>query len=732
MISGLDLISSEELISTYSVASYYDPQSDELGHIPYTPLFFTALGTVLARKIYAIVSPPHKVIALDCDQTLWQGVCGEDGAMGIKLDPPRKALQDFMVAQYEAGMLICLCSKNNESDVVEVFERRLGMPLKRDHIVSWRLNWNSKSENLKSLALELNLGLDSFIFVDDNPVECTEVQANCPEVLTLLLPQTLEEIPRFLQHVWAFDQRKITAEAQQRTTLYKQNLQRDRLQKQALSLEEFLVGLGLEIKISQLTTQHVARVAQLTQRTNQFNMTTIRRSEQEVQQMCHSGKLECLVVEVCDRFGDYGLVGVIVFIPKVEALCVDTFLLSCRVLGRGVEHRMLSQLGEIAQLRGKSRVDVPYVPTQKNQPALNFLNQIGLEFKQPVDEVYSFQFPVEYARAVVYRPQAASLAPGVLPSLVVQQVKTRVAHKEKTIRLSQIAAELYSAQQISNWLESQKHQRPGLLKPFIPPSTETEQKLAQIWTQLLRIEQIGIQDNFFELGGTSVLAVRLFTQIENISGKKLPLATLLQAPTVEQLSRIICQEECSAPTHTILAIQPAGFKPPFFCIAGAGGDTFYFRDLSNHLGLEQPVYGLQAQGLDGTELPHTRIEDMAVYYIKEMRTLQPNGPYFLGGHSAGGLVALEMAQQLRIQGQKVALLALFDVFDDPFYCVDIALYTELDKSRATNNALSISAIVASVSTPRSRNRRPLDNTRTCSAIALESSSKPPSGALITT
>jgi aspartate racemase len=243
--------------------------------------------------------------------------------------------------------------------------------------------------------------------------------------------------------------------------------------------------------------------------------------------------------------------------------------------------------------------------------------------------------------------------------LVQAQAQVRSVIKGKSALLSRIATELYSAEHVFNRLESQKRQRPKLLH-FVPPETETEQQLAQIWTQLLRLEQVGIQDNFFELGGTSLLAVRLFTQIEQILGKTLPLATLLQAPTIEQLSRIVCFEESSAPASPILAIQPAGSKPPLFCIAGAGGDTFYFHDLSNHLGLDQPVYGLQAQGFDGKQAPHTRIEEMAAYCIEAMRTLQSEGPYFLGGHSAGGLVAFEMAQQLQKQGQKVALLALFD------------------------------------------------------------------------
>ena len=132
---GVYLVTTSELEATYPVAEYDDTQADKLGHVPYTPAFFVALGTLIARKIYGIGSAPHKVIALDCDRTLWRGVCGEDGPHGIEIDPARKALQEFMVAQHRAGMLICLCSKNNEEDVVEVFERRAEMPLKRDHIV---------------------------------------------------------------------------------------------------------------------------------------------------------------------------------------------------------------------------------------------------------------------------------------------------------------------------------------------------------------------------------------------------------------------------------------------------------------------------------------------------------------------------------------------------------------------------------------------------------------------
>jgi FkbH-like protein len=395
-VSGVYVVTSAELAALYPVAEYYDAYADELGHVPYTARFFTALGTMIVRRVYALRQPPRKVIVLDCDQTLWQGVCGEDGALGVQIDSPRRALQEFMVAQGEAGMLLCLCSKNNEEDVWDVFARREEMVLRREHLVAWRVNWRPKSENLRALAEELQLGLDSFILLDDNPVECAEVQANCPEVLTLQLPQEPARIARFLQHVWVFDRLKVTDEDRQRTVFYQQNLARERLQQQALTFEAFLEGLELEVQIGAMTSAQLPRVAQLTQRTNQFNVTTIRRSERELQQLCESGH-ECLAVQVRDRFGDYGLVGVMLFEVKTGAIRVDTFLLSCRTLGRGVEHRMLVRLGEIAQARSLDRVEVPFVPTKKNQPALDFLEAIGGAFKESRDGDLFFHLPAQLA-----------------------------------------------------------------------------------------------------------------------------------------------------------------------------------------------------------------------------------------------------------------------------------------------------------------------------------------------
>jgi thioesterase domain-containing protein/acyl carrier protein len=210
-------------------------------------------------------------------------------------------------------------------------------------------------------------------------------------------------------------------------------------------------------------------------------------------------------------------------------------------------------------------------------------------------------------------------------------------------------------------------ERPTLEGAFVATRNAVEFQLTQIWEQVLSIQPIGIRDNFFELGGNSLLALRLFAEIETIFGKKLPLATLLQAPTVEQLTCVLRDEGAGAPWRSLVAVQPKGDKPPFFCVHALGGNVLSYYKLANYLGKEQPFYGLQARGLDGKQTPHSRIEEMAADYIKEIQTLQPQGPYFLGGHSFGGLVAYEMAQQLHTQGQKVALLVLSDTVTPKLY-----------------------------------------------------------------
>lgn len=199
-------------------------------------------------------------------------------------------------------------------------------------------------------------------------------------------------------------------------------------------------------------------------------------------------------------------------------------------------------------------------------------------------------------------------------------------------------------------------------RDYVAHRDNTELQLVEIWEKLLQVAPIGIKDNFFELGGHSLLAIRMFAEIERLFGKSIPIASLFQAGTIEKLSDLLRNEDWKAPESSLVPIKPSGDKPPFFCIHGGGGDVLFYRDLARLFPENQPFYGIRARRLGGRQVGHSTIEEMAEFYIKEIQTLQPQGPYYLGGSSLGGIISYEMAQQLRSQGQEVELLALFDTW----------------------------------------------------------------------
>ena len=194
------------------------------------------------------------------------------------------------------------------------------------------------------------------------------------------------------------------------------------------------------------------------------------------------------------------------------------------------------------------------------------------------------------------------------------------------------------------------------------PRDALELQLTKIWEQVLNVRPVGTRDNFFELGGHSLMAVHLFAQIEKVLGRNIPLAVLFQAPTVVELAGVLRKDGCEVSWSSLVPIQPRGTKRPLFCVHAAGGNVLFYRDLARRLGMDQPFYGLQPVGLDGRQPCHRTIQEMAAHYLREIRTVQPEGPYHLGGSSYGGVVAWEMARQLRTQGEVVGLLALFDTY----------------------------------------------------------------------
>ena len=653
-VAGLRLLPMQWM-HAWSAEEIHDLEGDRLGHVPYTQRFFLALGREIARLVHALKNPPAKVIVLDCDNTLWDGVVGEDGPAGIKLTSRHHDLQSFVLAKKQAGMLLCLASKNVESDVLEVFEQRKDMLLRAEDIVAMRVNWLPKSENIHALASELNLGLDSFVFIDDNPVECAEVAAACPGVLVVCLPPS-EEPRRILGNLWPLDVLDITDEDRRRSDMVRQNLERDRFAKATGDLASFLAGLELQVTCRVPTDEQSGRVAQLTQRTNQFNFTTKRRSEAEIEALLRQG-FECRSIEVRDRFGDYGLVGVMLFSGAAEALVVDSFLLSCRVLGRGVEHAMLRELGALAKERGLARVDLAFVATAKNQPARRFLDSLPAEVCEAAGTLV-FELAAEQAAALVYAPGcdsvgapldgAATESSVVLPAVVSSSRSERWSRLVRTIDqdddvLAQMAKEARRLRPTS--------------RSAAPPRTDTERTLVAIWSDVLGVAEVGIEDDYVnDLGGTSLLAVSVFARIARELGVRLPLATLVEAPTIAALGVRIDQP---GEQQSLVLLNRGGNGTPLFLVHDADGETLLYRNLAQRLG-DRPVYGVQPHARAGSPIVHTRIPDMAAHYIVEIRKLYPHGPYFLGGLCAGGVVASEMVLQLEDVGETARLVAVFD------------------------------------------------------------------------
>ena len=663
LVSGLFLLRPYDF-ELYPVADYHDAQRDRLGHIPYTDLFFAALGTILARKIRALLCPPYKVIVVDCDNTLWKGVVGEEGVKGIAIPPAWKEMQNLLVNLVGRGFLLCLCSKNDEADVLDVFDKRSDMILRREHLVSWKINWQPKSQNIHDLAGELNVGLDSFVFLDDSPVECAEVRAGCPEVVTLQLPID-GDMTRFLEHVWAFDRLQVTTEDRQRTAMYRQEADRARLLKQAPTIEEFVAGLEICVRISEPAAEKVSRVAQLTQRTNQFNFVTRHRTEADIVALAES-RQECRAVEVSDRFGDYGLVGVLIFGTRDKTLEVDTFLLSCRVLGRGVEHRMLGEIGRIAQERGASQVVVVCVPTKKNQPWRDFLENVAAEYRQETDRGLQYRIPADRAAAVIYTPESAQ--PGVdrTPEAAIHaKLDTAETTGGVSERFDQIAIALSSPQQVLEVLPARHghiKSRASFKVPYVAPRTETEATLAEIWAGVLRLGSVGIRDRFFELGGTSILAVDLVAQVERRFDTTLPLTSLLEAPTIEQFAQLLASG-AALERDTLIRIREGGDKPPIFLVHDGDGETLLYRNLALVLDPGHAVFGLQPLSRANIPMAHSRITEMAACHVDRIRAVQPHGPYLLGGMCAGGVIAFEIGRQLQDQGDHVEMIALIDAAD---------------------------------------------------------------------
>jgi FkbH-like protein len=328
-----------------------------------------------------------KVLVVDLDNTLWGGVIGEDGMAGIEVGPEYpgaayQAVQRALLDLSRKGILLAVCSKNNLDDAMEALDKHPGMLVRAKHFAALHINWNDKAQNLREIADELNVGIDTLAFLDDNPFEREQVRAALPEINVIDLSNNPMEYASAVRNCAAFERLTLSAEDQQRTEMYAAQRQRAGAEQSFQSEEDFFRFLEQEAELEPVSDQTLARVAQLTQKTNQFNLTTRRYTEVQIAEMAKRPEWSIFSIKVRDRFGDHGLVGVAIARDEGEQCEIDTFLLSCRVIGRTVETALLSHLAESAAQRGRKRLVGWFLPTKKNAPARDFYLQHGFECQE--------------------------------------------------------------------------------------------------------------------------------------------------------------------------------------------------------------------------------------------------------------------------------------------------------------------------------------------------------------
>lgn len=332
-------------------------------------------------QIESIALKRKKCLVLDLDNTLWGGILGEDGVDGIKIggDYPGKAFlyfQEALATLSKEGIILTVCSKNNEKDVLDCWAKSPFMILKGNYISAYRINWQNKADNIKELASELNIGLDSMVFVDDNPTERELVKQLLPMVETPEFPGQPYELMSFFQLLVKnyFQVYSITDEDKKKTAQYKSNADRAKAASQFTDFSQFLESLNIEITIETANEFNISRIAQMTQKTNQFNLTTRRYTDADVKGFVGAGwKIWCISVK--DKFGDNGITGCIM----LDGNRIDTLLLSCRILGKGIEFAFVKSVMALLKEQGLNDINAEFLPTAKNAQVADFYDRCDFE-----------------------------------------------------------------------------------------------------------------------------------------------------------------------------------------------------------------------------------------------------------------------------------------------------------------------------------------------------------------
>lgn len=371
--AGMTILDMDYLSSVYGKKQWFDESYWFHSKHAFT---LNALGLVAssaAKVISAIKGQAKKCLVLDLDNTLWGGVIGDDGLKGIKLgaDADGEAFVDFqkyLCKLKSRGVVLAVCSKNDEEIAKEPFLKHPDMQLKLEDIAVFVANWDNKADNIRSIAETLNLGLDSLVFVDDNPAECELIRSLLPEVAVVGLPSDPAYFVRILDEKAHFETVNFSEEDQARSQMYRTNAERKELESQFTNLTDYLKNLQMKAIVSEFDTVHLPRIAQLINKSNQFHLTTTRYSEAQIQDMMRDKNTVCRYFKLKDKFGDNGLISVVIMKKQnTGELYIDTWLMSCRVLSRGMEEFVHNEILSIAQELNCQRILGQYIPTAKNK-----------------------------------------------------------------------------------------------------------------------------------------------------------------------------------------------------------------------------------------------------------------------------------------------------------------------------------------------------------------------------
>ena len=345
----------------------------------------------------------RKCLVLDLDNTLWGGIVGEDGFENIKLGPtpegrPFTEFQYYILGLFNSGVILAINSNNNPEDATKVFREHPYMALKEKHFASLQINWNDKVSNMKEIAKQLNIGLDSMVFIDDNQANREIVKQALPEVLVVDLPNDPALYVKTLIGINDFNTLEITEEDKKRGEIYSVQRQREEFKKKTIDITEYLKNLETVVKIEKINDFIIPRVAQLTQKTNQFNATTRRYFTDDINNFLKSGRYSIIAANVKDKFGENGITGLAIIEKFPDSWRIDTFLLSCRVIGRAIEKVILAYISEKAKEEGAKRLAGEFIPTVKNTPVKDFYRDNGFKLTEEKEGFQKWELNLENSK----------------------------------------------------------------------------------------------------------------------------------------------------------------------------------------------------------------------------------------------------------------------------------------------------------------------------------------------